>query len=57
MISFIILCFRTLLQVLLNEQSQNPEIKLPVIRNDISCLTWGALPFHIAFVIDSSLHK
>ena len=57
MISFIILCFRTLLQVLLNEQSRNLEIKLPVIRDDISCLTWGAPPFHITFVIDSSLHE
>lgn len=54
MISFIILCFRTLLQVLLNEQSRNLEIKLPVIRGDISCLTWRTPPFHIAFMIDSS---
>ena len=57
MISFVILCFRTLLQVFLNEQSRNLEIKLPVIRDGISCLTWGAPPFHIAFVIDSSLHE
>lgn len=35
---FITLSFRTLLQVLLNEQSRNHEIKPPVIRADPPCL-------------------